>query len=72
MMITGFFLQVRVKLHSDQKSVDISLELCGLQSVRIIFDQYVYGTPIPKHTHKYTKVKVLGTQDKHTQLSSFA
>ncbi len=32
---------------------------------------YVYRI-YPKHTHKYTKIKVLHTQDKHTQLSSFA
>ena len=35
-------------------------------------DEYVYCTPIPKHTLKYTKVKVHHTQDKHTQLSSLA
>ena len=35
-------------------------------------EEYVYRTPTPKHTQKYTKVKVLHTQDKHTQLSSFA
>ncbi len=28
--------------------------------------------PNPKHMLKYTKAKVLCTQDKHTQLSSFA
>ena len=33
---------------------------------------YTAYIPHPKHTLKYTKVKVLHTQDKHTQLSSFA
>ncbi len=31
-------------------------------------DEYAYRTPNPKHRHKYTKVKVLHTQGKHTQL----
>ncbi len=35
-------------------------------------DKYAYRIPKPKHTPKYTKAKVLCTQDKHTQLSSFA
>ena len=35
-------------------------------------DEYAYCTPIPKHTLKYTKVKVLPTQDNHIQLSSLA
>ena len=37
-------------------------------------DEYVYCIPNPKHTLKYTKLKVLyrPIQDKHTQLSSFA
>ncbi len=34
-------------------------------------DEYVYRITNPKHTHKYTEVKVLCAQDKHTQLSSF-
>ncbi len=33
-------------------------------------DQFAYRIPNPKHTHKYTKVKVPHTQDKHTQLSN--
>ena len=40
--------------------------------VQVHCDEYVYRTPIPKHAHKYTNVKVLRTQDKHTQLSNFA
>ncbi len=28
-------------------------------------DEYVYRIPNPNHTHKYTKVKVPSTQDKH-------
>ncbi len=36
-------------------------------------DEYIYHTPRnPKHTHEYTKVKVLHTQGKHQELSSFA
>ncbi len=40
--------------------------------VKLANDEYACRTPIPKHALKYTKVKVLHTQDKHTQLSSFA
>ncbi len=35
-----------------------------------LYDQYVYRIPDPKHTLKYTEVKVPHTQYKHTQLSS--
>ena len=35
-------------------------------SWRICADEYVNRTRNPKHTHKYTNVKVLGTQDEHT------
>ncbi len=39
----------------------------------IVCDEYIYCIPNPKnHTHKYTKVKVPPTQDKHTQLSGRA
>ena len=34
-------------------------------------DEYEYHIPNAKHMPKYTKAKVLPTQDKHTQLSSF-
>ena len=34
-------------------------------------DEYVYCIPNPECMPKYTKAKVLHTQDKHTQLSSF-
>ncbi len=30
-----------------------------------INDEYLYCIPNPKHMLKYTKVKVLGTQDKY-------
>ncbi len=35
-------------------------------------DEYANHIPNPKHMPKYTKAKVPGTQDKHTQLSSFS
>ncbi len=43
-----------------------------LVSVQAMCDEYAYCIPNPKHTPKYTKAKVPCTQDKHTQLSSFA
>ena len=39
---------------------------------RVSSHEYAYRIPNPKHTPKYTKAKVLHTQDKHTQLSSFS
>ncbi len=41
-------------------------------SVQLTYTAYLtLNTPNPKHMPKYTKAKVLPTQDEHTQLSTF-
>ena len=67
-------VDVVAQVHLLQVIVEIQVQLEhkdeNTRSVEVN-DEYVYRIPNPKHRNKYTKVKVLRTQDKHTQLSSF-
>ncbi len=44
----------------------------GVTRVKRAGYKYIKPKPKPKGTHKYTKVEIPHTQDKRTQLSSFA
>ncbi len=66
-------LGMRVKENGWEQGVFFLLVgACNLfwRAVSLMTSIYAYSTPHPKHRPKYTKAKVLPTQDKHTQLSS--